>query len=216
MDKVGVTNVAAINPRRSTAAGAMLLGSLSLLVGACSSSQTTSGAPLDADAGARDAASDAPVVGAGGGGSGTVSGSADGTPFTTVTTSYVIGAPDSASTTVVFVFSSPVRCADLATPGWDSRIANGTQFLELKVFGSTPATFAVVTTATPAPGEASVNYTLSSTSSTPKETGATRGSVTLSSIVASASAKGTFALEFGSNKTSGSFDAVYCPGGQEP
>jgi len=46
----------------------------------------------------------------------------------------------------------------------DMRIANKTQFLEIEDLpAKTPGTFAAVTTVTPAPGEASVNYTLSST-----------------------------------------------------
>ncbi len=151
-----------------------------------------------------------------GGGSGEVSGSADGSPFTTLATSYVIGAPDSAATTVVFVFSKPVRCVDLATPGWDSRIADKTQFLEIKFFGKEPGMFTAVTTVTPAPGEASVNYTLSSTSATPNEIGAKGGTTTLTSVVPEGSAGGAFALMFGSNSLKGTFNAVFCPGGHEP
>ncbi|MDB4993558.1 MAG: hypothetical protein JWM74_990 [Myxococcaceae bacterium] len=167
------------------------------------------------DAGPTDSQpSDAPLPD--GGGAGTVSGSVDGTPFTTVTTSYLIGAPDSAETTVVFVFSKPVKCSDLATPGWDQRIADGTQLLEMKIFGKDPGAFKAVTTVTPAPGEASVNYTLSSTAGTPKETGSSGGSVTLEALAASTSAQGRFSLQFGASKLDGTFDAVFCPGGHEP
>lgn len=151
-----------------------------------------------------------------GGGSGEVSGSADGSPFTTLATSYFIGSPDSAATTVVFAFSKPVSCADLATPGWDRRITDATQLLEIKFFGKDPGMFTAVTTVTPAPGEASVNYTLSSTSATPNEVGANGGTTTLTSLVPGASASGGFALAFGANSLKGTFNAVFCPGGQEP
>lgn len=151
-----------------------------------------------------------------GGGTGTVSGSADGAPFGSVATSYVIGAPDSASTTVVFVFSKPVACADLGSPGWDRRITDATQFLEIKFFGTAPGTFRAVTTVTPAPGEASVNYTLSSTSSTPREIGSSGGAATLGALVPNASATGSFSLEFDTNRLNGTFSAVFCPGGHEP
>ena len=151
-----------------------------------------------------------------GGGAGSVSGSADGTPFATVATSYLAGAPDDPSTTVVFVFSKPVSCSELSSPGWDTRITNGTQFLEMKMFGQSPGAFTAVTTTTPAPGEASVNYTLSVMTGAPKESGSSGGTVTLTSLVASASAGGSFALDFGTNKLSGTFSAIFCPGGHEP
>ena len=180
------------------------------------SCKTSSGETADGpvDAGVDSATSEAATPD--GGGTGTVSGSADGTPFTTVATSYVIGAPDSAETTVVFLFSKPVRCSDLGTPGWDQKITDGTQLLEMKIFGKAPGTFKAVTTVTPAPGEASVNYTLSATSSTPAESGSSGGSVTLTGIAASASAQGSFSIAFGTNKLDGTFDAIFCPGGHEP
>jgi hypothetical protein len=103
-----------------------------------------------------------------------------------------------------------------ATPGWDTRITNGTSVLEMKSFGTKPGSYTVVTTLTPAPGEASVNYTLSSTMGTPKEDGSTKGTVTLTTLTPSTSAKVSFTLTFASGPLSGTFDAVYCPGGHEP
>ncbi len=150
------------------------------------------------------------------GGSGTISGTADANPFTKVATAYLAGAPDSAGTTVVFLFSNPMKCADIGAAGWDARIANGTQILELKIFGQTPGTFTAVTTVTPAPGEVSVNYTLSSTSTTPKEMGSSGGSLVLESLMAGTSASGTFDIKFGANSLLGKFDAIFCAGGREP
>jgi len=109
-------------------------------------------------------------------GKATISGTADGTPFS-ANGSYWLGAPDSADTTVVDVFSKPVACSDLATPGWDTRIPGGTQVLEMKLFGTKPDTFVTTTNPTPGPGEATVNYTLAS--SMPTETSASGGSVTV-------------------------------------
>jgi hypothetical protein len=149
-------------------------------------------------------------------GTGTVTGSVAGAPFGSVATALWAGAPDDAATTVVYVFSKPVACGELGSPGWDTRITNGTSVLEMKAFGSAAGDFKVVTTPTPAPGEASVNYTLSSTSGTPKEQGSASGTVTLTALAPNASAKGSFMLAFGTSTLSGSFDAVYCPGGHEP
>jgi hypothetical protein len=127
-----------------------------------------------------------------------------------------IGSPDSDATTVVYLFSHAVSCADLCSPAWDQRIANGTQVLEMKMFGTMPATYQAVTTLTPAPGEASVNFTRSSTTGTPMEVSGSGGTVTLSTLQANTLATGTFSLMFGGQAVSGSFNAVYCPGGHEP
>jgi hypothetical protein len=139
------------------------------------------------------------------------------TPFGAVVTALWIGAPDSAATTVVYEFSKSVTCSQLQTAGWDTRITNDTQVLELKMFGTTaPKTFTVTTSVTPAPGEASVSHTFSSTTSVPTEVSASNGTVTLDSRIASTLATGTFSIHFGANAMSGSFDATFCPGGKEP
>ena len=154
------------------------------------------------DASPNDAATADVATPPAGSGTGTVTGSVGGAPFGSVATALWAGAADDPSTTVVYVFSKPVACSELTTPGWDTRI--------------TPGSYKVVTTLTPAPGEASVNYTLSSTMGTPKEDGSTMGTVTLTTLTTSTSAKGSFTLTFGTSSISGSFDAVYCPGGHEP
>lgn len=215
---------------------AYLKVALGVMLAACGSSTTNPGsAPVDSGAREGDGGggADSGVVTtptdsggnpgpAGPPGTGTVTGSANGTPFGTVATSLWIGAPDSAATTVVYVFSDPVDCATLGSPGWDGRIKDRTQVLEMKMFGTSPATYKVVTTATPAPGEASVNHTLSSALDGGKsdagsvETPSKSGTVTLSALTATKSASGSFALVFGANNISGTYSAVFCPGGVEP
>ncbi len=145
-----------------------------------------------------------------------ITGSADGSPFTTANMALWLGAPDDPATSVVYVFSKPVKCSDLGSPGWDTRITNGTQFLEMKMLGTTPRTYKVTTSKTPAVGEAVVNYTLSSTSGTPVETAGTGGAVTLMTVNAKANVTGSFALKFGAHDLTGTYDATYCPGGNEP
>jgi len=144
-------------------------------------------------------------------------GSADGTPFTNATTVLWIGAPDSAASTVVYVFSAPIKCSEISKVGWDTRVADKTQALELKMIGTTaPATFTVVMSPTPAPGQASVNYTLTSQTGTPGEVISSGGTVTLSALKASTSATGSFDLQFGANALKGAFMATYCATGVEP
>jgi hypothetical protein len=213
---------------RHVAAVAVALASATSIAAGCGSSTSsgtsggTSGSPVT-DGGGTDAARDdggaTTDTGPGtttGTGTGTVTGSVAGAPFGSVATALWAGAPDDPATTVVYVFSKPIACSELGSPGWDTRITDGTSVLEMKAFGSAPGAFKVVTTPTPAPGEASVNFTLSSTSGTPKEQGSSAGTVTLTSLAPNASAKGSFMLTFGTSTLSGSFDAVYCPGGHEP
>ena len=149
-------------------------------------------------------------------GSGSITGSVRGMGFDTVASSRWIGAPDSLDTSVVYVFSTAVACTELCSPGWDQRIVDQSRILELKMFGTSPATFTVVTTATPGPGEASVNYTLASTSGTPAEVSSSRGSVTLDMLEPGQRATGSYALAFGTEMLTGTFDASFCPGGHEP
>jgi hypothetical protein len=169
-----------------------------------------------ADAGGNGGGDSGPSVSDAGSGSGSVDGSVGGTPFGGAAASLWIGSPDDPATTVVYLFSKPVACGDLATPGWDTRIPNGTQMLEMKMFGTSPATYKVVTTQTPAPGEAAVNYTLSTTSGTPTEQVGSGGTITLTKTTASVRATGSFALNFATSNIAGTFDAAFCAGGHEP
>ena len=191
----------------SSASGSMADG------GATSTADAAVG-PGDASAGGSADAGTA--IGDAGSGGATIDGSVGGTPFGGASTALWIGAADDPATTVVYVFSRPVVCGELATPGWDARITNGTQVLEMKMFGVAPGTFQVVTTQTPAPGEAAVNYTLSSTTGTPSERVASGGTVMLASLTAGARAKGAFAVGFATSRLDGTFDAPFCAGGHEP
>ena len=114
------------------------------------------------------------------------------------------------------MFNKAVACADIQAVGWDTRIPNDTQVLEMVMYGTAPATFTVTTSLTPAPGEARVNHTFSRTTGTPAEQFASGGTVTLVQRVAATRAAGTFSLLFGANTMTGNFDAGFCTGGVEP
>lgn len=147
----------------------------------------------------------------------TVTGSVTGTtPFGAVATSLWIGAADSAATTVVYLFNKSVTCAELSPAGWDARITDNTEVLELKMYGNAPASYSVTASLTPAPGEASVNHTFSKRAGTPAEQFSTGGTVTLRALNPSTSALGSFALTFPSGSLNGDFNAVFCPTGVEP
>ena len=138
-------------------------------------------------------------------------------PFARVVRAWWIGTPDSPDTTVVYVFDGDVPCAALGAPGWDTRIADGTQVLEVKLLGTALQAYPVVGGPLPGPGEASVNYTLSRQRGTPTELVANRGSAALAARQTSVSASGSFDLTFTSGGTlRGVFNAAWCPGGHEP
>ena len=104
---------------------------LSALWAGCGASPPTidAGPPLS-DAGSSDAgaSNDAGATGS------TVTGSVNGTtPFGTVATALGIGAADSAATTVVYLFNKSVTCAELSPAGWDARITDNTEVLELVI-----------------------------------------------------------------------------------
>jgi len=66
--------------------------------------------------------------------------------------SYVIGARIPRTMGGWYVFSKPVNCSELSSPGWDMRMQKNAVPGD-EIFGKTPGTFAAVTTVTPAPGE---------------------------------------------------------------
>jgi len=190
--------------------------------GAASGGASSAGAASGGASSAGAASGGASGAAADNGGSengGTPNGSAgasgtDPAPFTPVAELW-IGAPDDPATTVVYLFSKPTVCSAIGKPGWDAKLAPGTQQLELKEFGNGPAMYQVVTTKTPAPGEASVNYNTNVTG-TATETVITGGTVTLTKVTAKKNATGTYALTFGATRLDGLFDATYCAGGVEP
>jgi hypothetical protein len=149
-------------------------------------------------------------------GGGTASGDVDGRSFDVVASAWLAGQPDDPHTTVVYVFDAPVICDDLATPGWHTRIADGTQALELKLIGLEPGDYPVPASGRPSAGESDDNLTVTSTTATPNEVSATAGSVTLDAIRPSRSATGSFDLTFPGGHLSGTFSTGFCASAHEP
>ena len=121
------------------------------------------------------------------------------------------------NTRTIFLFSRTMPCSSIQTPGWDAdgRLPSGAQVVELKVWGTMPASFKVVTTLTPAAGEASCSFTVAMPGAT--DTVARGGTVEICSIAANANATGAFALTFAAGGiANGTFNATFCAGGQEP
>jgi hypothetical protein len=150
-------------------------------------------------------------------GSGTISGTAGGKTLDKVASAYLIGqSDDPAHTTTIYVFDTPVACADIGAPGWDTSIAGATGALEMKLIGTVVGKYPVATGATPGQNEASVNFTVSSTTATPAEHGAKGGSVQLDKLDAGKLATGSFDLQFPDGSLKGTFSAEWCPDGTEP
>jgi hypothetical protein len=180
--------------------------------GSSGSAGTTGGAGTTSSAGTTGAGGSVAANGT------SVTGTADGTPFASIGSVFLIGNPDVALSTVVYIFSQPIKCTDISKAGWDTTITNMTQILELKMMGTTPAVYKPIIMAPnfPSAGQAQVNYAMSTTVGTPVESFSTSGSVTLSTIVANTSASGSFDLAFGANALKGTFSATYCAVGREP
>jgi hypothetical protein len=141
-------------------------------------------------------------------------GSVGGTTFATPVSALWIDS--GMNTRTIFLFSRTMPCSSIQTPGWDAdgRLPAGAQAVEMKIWGTTPATFRVVTTLTPAAGEAACSFTVAMPGAT--DTISNGGTVTLCSITANANASGLFALTFTGGLATGTFNAMFCAGGMEP
>jgi hypothetical protein len=143
-------------------------------------------------------------------GPGTISGSPGAEPFPSVQTALWIGSPDSAATTVVYLFPNSVTCNDL-TGSWDETLPNKTPFLELKVFGKKIGSYTVQHGASAA-GQAIVTYNVARVGT---EVEADSGKLTLDAI-GSADVTGTFDATWSGKNVKGTFHATFCPNGVEP
>ncbi len=147
---------------------------------------------------------------------GTIAGAAGGTPFNRVAAAFVIESPDSDATTVVYLFSNPVRCLDLSFSGWDRAVSNGTLVLELKLLGKAPGTFLAVKDGALSVREATAEWMRTSADPPPVEVRSRGGFITLETLSARGPATGAFSLDFGASRLTGTFKAAFCPGGHEP
>jgi hypothetical protein len=175
-----------------------------------------SGAPRASDAAARG---DGPTTATGADAEGSagplLTGSPDGAPFANAA-AFVIETPDDESTTVIYVFSRPVRCIDLSFAGWDTHLPGGTTFLELKVSGHAPGTVWAVQAEQPAAGQVVVTYARPFAGGGSREVRASGGTVTLAAVAAHGPASLSLSLTFGAHSLTGDLAALFCPGGHEP
>jgi hypothetical protein len=140
----------------------------------------------------------------------TITGAVGGRTFTSAVTVMRSGKPDDPSNTLVYVLDEAITCAEVSSPGWDTRISDGTQVLEIKMLGKSAASYAV-------PTKAEISYTLSSQTSTPPEQSATGGSASLDvAVTGTSGAQGSFDITFAHGHLSGTFDAPFCADGVEP
>ncbi len=202
-----------MNPWRRAA-----LAAIALLLG-CGGTGATSGGGFSTSSGAGGSGSGSGSTsgGAGGGDLGTISGKAGGKSVDTVASAYFIGQSDDPThTTVIYVFDTKVSCADLGAAGWDKKIPDATGALEMKLIGAEPGKYAVAKGVTPAQGQASVNFTVSSTAATPVESASNGGTVQLDTLDPAKLASGSFDLQFTDGTLKGTFAATWCPEGHEP
>ena len=177
----------------------MRLGLWTTLIASCGGNSQ----PVDPDADPH--APDAPPA------MNSIAGDVGGLSFTTPMTVLRAGSPDDPATTVVYMFDHIVQCSEIIATGWDKRVQDHTQALEIKLRGHSVKSYLVSS------GDALINYTLTSTTGTPVESLATNGSAALEAAVADGTkAQGNFDITFATGHLSGRFDATFCPGGKEP
>ncbi len=153
-------------------------------------------------------------------GANTIAGAVDGIPFANARSTLWAGNPDNPTTdTVIYVFDHPIACAEIVDAGWDTKIAAGTEILELKVVGKTAQAYPTTTAATrvPATGESASSFTVAAGTAT--DVVATGGSVTVSTIESAAVGHfvaGSFHITFPNGTLDGTFTSPFCSAGREP
>ncbi|CAN5696074.1 hypothetical protein BH11MYX1_BH11MYX1_39460 [soil metagenome] len=149
------------------------------------------------------------------GGTGSITGMYGSEAIAPIMAAYWVGQPndptESAGGPFVNLFSTAVTCNDISVTGWLSKIPATTQVLELIIGTKTVGTASPAASAAAA-NVAEVNYLFARPSD---EIRAGAGSVTLTAYASNVSVAGTVSVTFPSGSADGTFDAVYCPGGQE-
>jgi len=139
-----------------------------------------------------------------GGGSGTIEGSVQGTPFAKVGSAWWIGKPAAGSLPVmIFVSDVPLSCATLSAEGWDKAIGDG-QLLEMAVSDPTPGDYSIGKSA-------DANYVKGAYN--PTADGVT---VTIGALHPMQNVTGSFDLTLAGDTVRGTFDAAWCAEGVEP
>jgi hypothetical protein len=157
---------------------------------------------------------DAP--GSAGGTSSIVGLAPDGMPFVSVAAAYVIGHPQFAGQTSIYLLSNPIACSELAAPGWGQRIAAGTQCLELVLGGSAVALYTVRSSDPPRAKDGASHYRFA-LGNGEYTAGGSSGQVTLTGIGSDGSNSGEFTVAFSqSSGVVGTFHAAYCDVGMSP
>jgi hypothetical protein len=141
----------------------------------------------------------------------------DGKLFVSVAAAYVIGHPQVAGQTSIYLLSNPIACSELTAPGWGQRITAGTQCLEIVLGGSAVALYAVTGSNPPRAqqGAGRYRYAFGNGEYT---AGGSSGQVTLTGIDSDGSKRGEFTIGFSGIQQGlvGTFDAVDCGAGVSP
>ncbi|CAN5833462.1 hypothetical protein BH11MYX2_BH11MYX2_24590 [soil metagenome] len=149
------------------------------------------------------------------GGTGDLTGTYGSEAILPIKAAYWVGQPDNPSEAAggpfVNVFSSAVTCNDISVSGWLSTIPQDTQVLEL-IIGTTTVGLSARAASSAGANVAEVNYLFGRPSGEERANG---GSVKLTAYEREASVDAMVDVTFSSGSSTGTFHAVYCPGGQE-
>ena len=147
-------------------------------------------------------------------GAGAISGTApDGMPFTTLAVAYVVGHPQYAGGTSIYLVSKLVTCAELAMVGWGQRLPALTQTMDLELAGTSISFYPVAGNSPPSPAQGFGRYRRSFGNGE-LTIGGTGGNVIVGEIASDGSVSGTFTIDFGAyGPLQGTFAAAACPDG---
>ena len=144
-------------------------------------------------------------------GTGMVEGVVDGVPaFGSVKNALWIGDANLSITTVLYIFSKPVNCDEIAEAGWDTRIPAGSQVLNVHILGTSEGAYELSGNIAP---RGKLAYRVVEKTLTKQ---ATSGFIHLTAINNGKDVTGDFDAMFDSSPMRGTFDAAYCADGVEP
>jgi hypothetical protein len=136
---------------------------------------------------------------------GTIAGTVNGTSWTKLSNAWWAGKMVAGSPPVVlFLFEAPVACSEIVNLNWDKTATGARQILEFGILDMDVRAHQIMT-------DAFANYLFGN-----YNPDAYSGTVTITAVNPQANITGSFDLNFLPDTLTGTFDAKWCPDGQEP
>jgi hypothetical protein len=136
---------------------------------------------------------------------GTIGGTVNGTSWTKLSNAWWAGRMVAGSPRVaLFLFEAPAACSEIVNLNWDKTATGARQILEFGLLDMDVRAHQIMT-------DAFANYLFGN-----YNPDAFSGTVTITAVTPQANITGSFDLNFLPDTLTGTFDAKWCPDGQEP